>query len=330
MAVLTLCGKSTDDNPIHWQTFVVTWSCVVFPELVEKLTEANHAKDYTYHVFDDDFIESCVAACMSQGDDATAGDVFVTAPRGLPTISTIPVNADLVNGSSIEGLHVYYAMLVFIMGKSINADNLAAISTKRPAALMRKRQIATAEYILLGDGKVSEDNYRKVQSGWARSTRPRMVIVPHLAALNAASTKSENLDSISVNMDMLRNAGQSYVYYIHELLVACDFCVEIPALRSSFYHYVKMVHILAAVPDYIRPFYKLMMQDASKDVRRRDIEPLIAVATFFAAQTRKSMKQYRVSEDAAPVIKAFRDLAVAKGFSFQDVSNQAVTETTAV
>jgi len=240
------------------------------------------------------------------------------------------MNAEIVQASSIEALYGYYAMMVFIMGKSLSPQNIAAISTKRPDAIIRKRQLTASAYILTGPGQIHPDNYRHIQSGWIRSTRHRMTIVRHLARMTASPNKSEILDSVSVNMEMLRNSGQSYLFYIHELIVACPWVIQIPALRSSYYHYIKMVNILAEQEDYIRPYYKLMMQDAAKDVRRRDIEPLIAVATFFAAQTRRTMNQYRISEGMSMVLLAFRVMAESKGMVFSDIPDQLTTEVTAV
>jgi len=330
MAVMTLGGRSSEPTPSKWQSWVITWSCLVFPELIAELKNDALAVDYQYEEFSATFVTECVDAVMAQGSARTAGDKFVSCPTGLPTTTLIPFIVDIVAAASGEGLYAYYAMIIFIMGKSLSPQNVQSISSKRPAAIIKKRSLNAAEFILTGDGKISPDNYRKIQSGWVRSTRPRIHVVKHLATLVASPNRSETLDPIVVNMDMLRNAGQSYIFYVHELLVACDWCIEIPALKSSFYHYARMVKILAAQQDWIRPYFKLMMQDSTKDVRRRDIEALIAVATFYAAQTRKSMKQYRISEDARPVIIAFKELAAKKGIIFHDIANQATTEVTAV
>jgi len=91
-----------------------------------------------------------------------------------------------------------------------------------------------------------------------------------------------------------------------------------------------MVNVLADQPAWLQPFYKLMMQDATKEVRRRDVEALISVATFFAAQTRKTMTQYRINEGTFAAVKSFRDMAIVKGLAFDEIQNQLTTETTAV
>lgn len=330
MAILTMCGRSNDDLPSKWQSWVITWSCICFPELVQTLRENHAMVDYHYEEFSPGFLDECISAIMAQGNEDTAGKTFVTLPPGLPNVTLLPVTPELASSSTVEGLYAYYAMVVFIAGKSIGPENVQAISTRRPMAIIRKRDLQISEYILVGDGKMSSDNYKKIQGGWVRSTQPRIVIIKHLAVLAAADNRSEILDPIKVNMDMLRNAGQSYIFYIQELLISCDWCIDIPALRAAYYHYSKMVHVLTSQPVYLQPYYKLMMMDQTREVRRKDIEALIAVATFFAAQTRRTMRQYRVNEDTRSAVLAFQEMARQRGLTMDDISNQATTESSVV
>lgn len=330
MAALTLCGRFPDNRPTSWQSFVLTWTFCALPEVVAQCKQDSGVVDYRIEELPDLFITQCENAALAQGAADTAGDKFVTFPPALPNASTLAITAELINAARVEGLYAYYAMVVFIMGKSISPENVTAISKKRPDALMRKRSVNESAYILIGDGKIDPSCYRFIQSGWIRSTKPRILIVTHLAKLNASENRSEVLDPISVNMDMLKNAGQSYIYYINELLIACPWCIEIPALRSSFAYYARMVNVIASQPTWMQPFHKLAMQDNSKIVRRRDIEPLIGVATFFAGQTKKSMNQYRINEGVVPTVIAFRQLAESKGIHFDEVQNQLTTETVTV
>lgn len=330
MLALTLCGRCQDDRPTCWQTFVLSWSVAVFPELLDSYKNDGKTVDYEFQEYSLSFLTEVEEVLRAQADEERAGKVPLTFPPHLPNANQVLMTPDLVNAGKLEGLYSYYAMLVYIMGKSIGSENVSSVSSQRPLALIRKRQLYQCEYILIGDGKPSSDNYRYIQSGWVRSTRPRVVTVKHLARLNAAEDRSEFLDGICVNMDMLRNSGQNYIYYIHELLTACKWCLEIPALAASYYHYVKIVKTLASTERWFQPYYKLAFQDTTKVVRRKDIEPLIGVAIFFAAQTKKTMSQYRVNADVAPVVMAFRRLAEKKGIVFDEVNNQQTTEATVV
>lgn len=330
MLCLTLSGRCTDERPAAWQSWVLTWSAVCFPELVSQFRDASSAIDYVYTPFDKAFIQDCVSAVEAQMKAETAGDRFVTPPAGLPTFTVVPVTPELVMAMNMEAFYAYYAMIVFIMGKSLSPENVTALSTKRPDALIRKRSLGAYAYILTGEGQIHPDHYKRVQSGWIRSTQLRIVVVRHLAKMNAAPTRSEILDSVSVNMELLRNANQSYLFYIHELLTACPWALNIPALRSPYYHYCRMVSVIMREEEYLRPYYKLMMQDAAKDVRRRDIESLISAATFFAAQTRKTMNKYRINEGTLPVITAFKAEALKHGVTFNEVQDQLMTEVATV
>lgn len=328
MAALTLCGRCDDERPAAWQSLVLTWSVLCFPELVDTLKNDSTSVDYTFSVLSDDFLNSASEAMKAHAQESE--DTFVSFPSNLPDASTVPVTAELVAACQVEGLYAYYAMLVFVLGKSLSPESMVALTTKRPSALIRKRMLENCEYILVGEGKPAMDNYKRIQSGWIRSTRPRISIVTHLANLVSADNRSESLDTICVNMEMLKNSGQTYMYYIHELFVACPWCLTIPAVRSAYYHYVRIVKTLAEQPEWFRPYYKLAYQDATSIVRRKDIEPLIGIATFYAAQTRKTMSKYRINNDTIPLVQAFHAMAQEHGVKFTEITNQQTTEISAV
>lgn len=331
LTALTLCGKSTDTIISKWQSWVCTWSCVVFPELVPALKSNLSPSEYVLEAFTPEFVAECKAAVVAQGAETTARDMFVAFPPSLPKASAFPINADLAGVAALESLYQYYAMMVFILGKSLNPESMVSISSRRPEALMRKANSRRGEYILIGNGRIASENYGRVQGGWVRSTGPRKIIIAHLAALYAAPDKPETLDPIVVNMDMLRNAGQSYIFYIHELVVAHPWAIkEIHPLRAAWTHYMNIVNILTAQPPHLIPFYKMMMQDSNRDVRRKDIEPLIGVAIFYASQTRPNMHRYRIAVESTDVIAMFVAKAKEKGHAMKEVNNQATIETLAV
>lgn len=186
MTAMTLSGRANEDAPIKWQSWVLTWSCLVFPELVAVIRDSGNQSDYRLEQMDRTFVTACVNAILEQSRAETAGDKYIAFPSGLPDPTLVPMTAEVAQtASSIEGLYAYYAMVVFILGKSLNQDVMSSISTKRPDALIRKRQLYTSEYILKGDGRIPQENYAKVQGGWVRSTVPRQIIVTHLAVLYA-------------------------------------------------------------------------------------------------------------------------------------------------
>lgn len=331
MAALTLCGRSMDSAASKWQSWVCTWSCLVFPELVSVLKAQLTTNEYVFVELPREFVQACYQAVVDQGNEATSGDKYLAFPPGLPSGGAFPVNVELAQTANLESLYQYYAMLVFILGKSLNPDTAVAISTRRPEALMRKANSRRGEYILQGDGRIPSENYARVQSGWVKSTGPRYRIVAHLANMYASSERPEALDPIVVNMDMLRNSGQSYIYYIHELVTAHPWCViDIHPLRATWKYYVRILNVLQTQPAHIVPFYKMMVQDSNKDVRRKEIEPLIGVAIFFASQTRPKMNQYRIAAESRDVIEMFVRKATEKGYEMKQISNQATIETTTV
>lgn len=328
---MTLCGRSTDDRPHAWQTWVLTWSLVLFPDLLTTLTNERSLIDHDVHDIPDDILVACEENVTRFHGSAPHEDQFMTLPSAFPIISTVPLNVDVcIACKDIEGIYAYYAMIVFVMGKSLSPENVSALASKRPDALMRKRKLFASEYILKGAGRIKSENYSNILAGWVRSDRPRITIVKYLAKLAAVGERSTVFDPIVINMDMLRNSGQTYIYHIQNLLVACDWVLEIPAIRAAFRSYALIVAELARQEDWFRPFYKMAMQDVSKTVRRRNIEALIGVATSFAAQTQKTMNKYRISEGVMNVVAEFNRLAREKGLNFAATEDQLYTETTAV
>lgn len=330
LTILTLCGRSDDDRPTAWQTFVISYALICFPELVEMMKADSSLVDYDLAVIDRATVDASRQAIVAQADETQRGKVFADLPPEFPSVSLIAPTAALVQASEIEGLYAYYAMMVFTIGKPITPENMPALTKNRPSALIRRRNLQKCEFILTGDGRPTNANYSRIQGGWIRSTRPRILIVMHHAQLVASPNKSEMLDTLTVNMEMLRNAGQTFMFHVHELLIACPWCIELPALRSAFYHYAKMVRTIHSQPAWFQPYYKLAYQDTTKDVRRKEIAALIAVGSFYAAQTRKTMAQYRIDKDMFVVIRAFVELAKTKGVILEEVPNQLTTEALAV
>jgi len=332
MAAMTLCGRGSDPSPTKWTTYVLTWSCLVFPELIEEIRGSANGSDYNIVFFPDIFIESVRQAVSDQKKAETAGDKFLTFPSGLPEATLVPLNGTVLAACmNLEGMYAYYAMLVFILGKNISAETIVAIGSKRPDALIRKRGLTNSAYILTGDGKINSENYRKIQSGWIRANVPREIIITHLCVLKASEQKPEIFDPIVVNMDMLAHSGQTYIYLIHTFVDSYSWAlVEIPILRAQFQHYVRMVNLLARQPRHIQDYYKLIKQDTDKNFRRRDVEILAACAVYVEGQHRKTMKGYRVSTEARPTIALFQQRAKERGIHLAEVSDQATIETVAI
>lgn len=323
---LTLCGKADDDRPQAWQTWVFSMAALAFPEMVTMIRGDSAAIDYVLTPLPETFIASAVDAIRYHALDNGELDTFVTFPDCLPDASTQPHTKELAAASEIEGLYAYFAMIVFLLGKSVGPENTGSITDKRPNAIIRKRNLESCAHILTGSGKVPIVNYGRVKSGWARSTRPRLHLIRLLAGLVATEQRSEIFDPVVINMTMLKNANQTYLFHIHDLLRACPWTLEIPAAAAAFTNYARMIRELHGQPEWFRPYYKLAMQDSSKHIKRRGLEALIGIATAFAAQTNPGMTKYRIPEGSLHLVAEFLALGRSKGMTFRDVQGQQTTE----
>jgi len=331
MTAMTLCTRCTDPEPARWQSYVVTLSVLYFPDLLPIIRDDGNIVDYVFEPFPNDFIAECLDAIRAQGTADTAGDKFITFPRELPNAVMVPLNADLVAACSPEGLMAFYAMVIFVFGKSADASNVAAITGKRPDAIVKRNYLQKSLYLLRGEGKINVDTYNLIRVGFVKSTGPRIHIIKYLARVVSSPQRSENLNPLVINMGMLANANQTFMFFIHELLTACPWALEIPAVRLNYANYSKMVRVLSAQPGWFRPYFKLAMQDSTREVQRRGLEILIGVATAFAIQLRPNMSQYRINENSIPAVREFIRISNDKyGANFRQIENQSLTTTEVV
>lgn len=330
MMMMTLCTRCQDPRHEAWQTFFCTYSLLILPNLYEVFRSKLTTGDYVLERFPDDFISQTRAAIVAQASSETAGDQFVIFPPHLPNASLIPVTKALIAASKTDGLIAHYAMFVFLLGKSNAMDSLPALTINRPRALMQRNQMHASDYLLTGDGKIHPDSYPLIRSGFTRSDAPRLLIVDALAKFASIELPPENFNSLHINVRLLRHTGQTYLYIIRDMVIACPWALSIPSVRLDFWAYSQMVEVIARQPGYLQDFYKFGHQDLDRKVNRRNLDQIIGVATAFASQSRPNMTKYRISESSMPAVKEFFRIAEERGHRFVVLDNQQTTSTDAV
>jgi hypothetical protein len=331
MSMMTLGARSTDPEPTKWQSWVLSYTLLFYPDLLPKFRADPSSIDYVFQEYPGDFLQSCRDVIAAQSSVETAGDQIILLPDGMPNTSLIPWTLKLAESSSLENLYAHFAMVVLIFGKSKSRDNLVAFTTKRPKALIARHKLQNADYLLLGDGKPDPKSYELITSGFTRSDRPRFLVIHHLAALVAHPHKSEIHSPVVVNMSLLKNAAQSYLVFVQKLLLTMPWVPEdIPAVRPELKAYILMCRHIRSFPTWFRPYVKLAYQDHETIIARASLPILLALGATLEAQSSKSMANYRIDEGKMGYVAQFIELAKEKGVPLKSVENQQLTETEAV
>lgn len=323
--IMVMIGRTSDSDNTKWQTYFLTFCCLIFPEMVGMMKRNGSVKSYAFEPLSSEFISKCRAYVIDgmQVEDPKAH--FIELVSTLPDVSDVPFNPHLPGACTLEGIYTYWSMMMFIAGKPISPENADAISTKRPKALMDKRGLAASELILLGDYKLPTRNYEKIKRVWARSSGPRVVIVEHHVMLCAHDTPEE-LENLVVTMNLLKNTNQTYITHITNLLSSCWYVVTLEACRSDFRNYEKQIAYLDSLDPLMMPYHKFAYQDKSPCIQRNGLDNLIACATFHATQTKRTMDQYRINENSFPVLEQFQKLAARHGYHMTMSENQQTTD----
>lgn len=330
MTIMTLCGRSPDQRPVAWQSWVISLTLLFYPELYDTLKADSSCVDYVHAPYPNTFIESSLTAIRALATATTTVDQYVTFPIELPNAVAVPLTRKLLRAGELENLYAYYAMVIFIFGKNATAENTVAFTTKRPEALIRKGQLQHAEYLLKGDGKVAPSNYTMVRSGFIRSDRPRYLIITHLAAMVVTNNRSELNDPVIVNMRLLKHASQSYLFFIAKLLSSMPWVLENATIRSEAVVYFAMANELTRQPIWLQPYYKLAVQDHSSVVARRGLPALIGCGATLEAQTSTTMHRYRIDPSISHILTWFIEAAEKHGTPLHAVKDQQTTESNAV
>jgi len=331
MSIMTLGGRSTDPEPIKWQSWVLSLCILFYPDLLGLFQSDPSSVDYVFQEYPAEFLQSCVDVIANQSNVETAGDQYISLPTGMPNTITIPWTLSLAESATLENLYAYFAMIVLIFGKSKSRENMVAFTTKRPKALIARHKLMNADYLLLGDGKPDPKAYDLITSGFTRSDKPRFFIIQHLAALVAHPQRSEIHSPVVVNMTLLKNTAQSYLVFVQKLLLAMPWVVEeIPATQPEVKSFIIMCRHLRQYPTWFRPYVKLAYQDLNTVIKRSELPILLALGATLEAQSSKTMANYRIDEGKVQYVALFIKLANQRDIPLQAVAGQQTTETSAV
>lgn len=327
MLVLTSCARVVDSRTSSYQTFILSYMGLMFPDLATSFVSARMS-DYDVQPFPPEFVDAAYESVTAYMGESPDTDPMITYPAGLPQAGLIPVTAELVSCGSVEALYAYGSMLLFLSAKQITRENRISVTQKRPTAVIKKLRIDSQAHILTGEGRIVDECHTLINGAWARSTQPRILTIQHVAAMRAAPDRSIAKDVVMITFNLMQWAQAQSVFYIHQLLETHPWVARRPPLVASFKAYARSVQKLHEEPAWFRPYYKLAYQDATDLFRRRDIDPLIAVSIYWARQSSETIGQFAVAAGHDYAVSDFVNEARKRNIEVKEITSQNVVSVT--
>jgi len=308
LTALTLPGRSVSDSVTEWQTWVITWCCLCFDEVPGKIA-ATKTLEYVPEPLPAVFVEE-VRAAEQELLAAPESSVQLAFPPGLPG-TAVAYSARQWNCGTIKGVYGYFALIVHLMGKRVDASTRDNIVNRRPKNIMDKFLCHDLSYIMTGAGRMSDMAHTMIPQAWQESTLVRRLMIRELCTFKEADVLGPEI--VNTLFQMLDYSGMQPVAFIHRLLEACPWVIEdIPVLRPAFAVYSQSLVSYAQMPAVERPYLKLLYGDTTKLFHSKSMVDLTACAVEYLKQYEPSMAGYTApGGDKAKVL--FMEAAQKRG-----------------
>lgn len=287
MAAMTLVGRSTDTRTARWQSWVLSFTCIAYAGFRNILSDIG--PEYHMQPLPEAMIESVIAAEASLRNEEEALPILF--PADFPETTHL-YTVEVYNAGSLGAVYSYYSLCVFLMGKQINAQNRESITVNRPRALIAKFKMTDRDaYILSGEGKMGPVGHAAVNQAWTVSTAARKPVIKEFATFVSSDILSNEV--MYVTFKLLEHAGLQSAFFIHTLLAACPWAVEVPLLKPAYEVYARSIEAYVKEPAYLRPFFKLLYGDATRLFHSKTMADLTVCAVRWVRQTTPSVGFYR-------------------------------------
>jgi hypothetical protein len=326
LAFMVRCGRSESQDVGEWQVWLLTYQVLCFPELGEMI-RAKKSPEYVVDDLPQSFVDDCYKGVetMIESQDPDQR-ITIPYPKGMIQGQAHPFgHADLACMDN-HALYMYAALQVFLCGKQMDNRNRTAITEKRPRALIGQFPIPDhASWILTGEGRMSDNAHKYVNSAWSVAEVPRILIMTHYATVR---TGDMNVPQRIINniMSLLEYSGMHAIPQITRLIKAHPWVIRMPGLTAAFMTYADNIKLVSGMKPHLQRYVKLIYGNASSIIRRREYAPLTAVAVFWARQLNPTIKLFRVEEGNSAVVEQFTAECDVRGIKVNQVTDQAVAE----
>jgi hypothetical protein len=198
--------------------------------------------------------------------------------------------ASRIDGNSEQA--AYYAIIVYLAGRSMTTQATAAIHEKRPRNLQEKFNGGAPWHSLSGDIKMSVGAYTLMAKVWQMNTTMRMNLLIPLIYLEAGlSMVTGNI--VYTVFKLLKNAGFAHVQFILAFLRQYPFVEEMEDFRGEIQYLAAHALALSKVDAAIRPYYKVLYSDGAGLFDSKTLEKLTGLAVSVLAETTVTINNYR-------------------------------------
>jgi len=334
LAYLTAYGKSADESPSSWATWVISYVVLCFPEMENSITRLN-GREYAFEALPKRYIEGVIHlynAAMDFDDSQPAEyerhfhDLQI--PSGFPSIpkELDYYPPDLAACATVPAIYGYCSLLIYLAGKQINSQNSIAITEKRPKNLIDAFKINEyASFILTGDGKMGQDAHEAINQVWITYFHARAAVISEVATFAAGATLPQRV--VYTITKMMENSGMQPAYFIYKFLQARPEVREFSCTRAALNAFISSVQEVAAAPGYLQPYYKLIHGDGTRAFHRNSLLTLSACAIAHEKSLSPSMRNFNLGEGATAAVNIFDAEATARGYATLASISQAKAST---
>jgi len=307
-----LMGTNTTAALEEWKSYVCSYTCFLIPEMRGKLPP----ESYAYTAISKATIAPVLARLQTYIDLGLAeekdnnlsntGLGGVTLHTGLPA-SGAPTGYKWVGAeATMKHIYAHYSLIVFLAGKIITDVNRAAITEKRPGAIIGKCNLDEETLTLTGELRLSDVSHLYIHAAWAEMTTFRAACF--LEFMNYASMNVNFAqDIIYTSVHLLRYTGLTHARFAYKLLKANPWVREFPPLQSSVTVFEDSLRESMKVPSVLQPYLKLIFADKSNLFPRKEMEPLVACAVALEEQMSDTVQQFYRSDKYAAIVDLFMD-----------------------
>lgn len=320
LAVLTAHGKSEDESPSKWATWVFSYINLCFPEMKEKIV-ATGSREYRFVPLPlpvietaHEFIQACQNASDESDTEVQATRTRLVLAQQLPSIELNETffPPDLGACTTVRAMYGYTALLVYLAGKRVTEKNETAITEKRPDNLVRAYGITYDRAVLDGEGRMGTTAHHSVNQAWVNHAKAREAIITEVAAFASGTTFPQRV--VHTISKMIENSGMQPAYYINKFLVTFPWAAQITFLRPAIEAYAQSLREVAAAPAHIQPYYKVIRGDSTRAFHRNSIAALSACAIAYEKHLTNSMVNFSLGPGANTAVTMFDAEATALGY----------------
>jgi len=321
LSYLTAFGRSEDESPSKWATWMFTYIVLCF-ETMEELIKRQGGREYVFKPLERRLITKISdlknSALSYDGSDVNEEYGSLLADLSFPDrFPTLPRSEEffpdvLAAGATIPSVYGFCALLIFLSGKKINEKNATTITENRPKNLADTYRINDqAAFYLNGEGKMNTTCHHMCNQAWVTYAQARVAIITDVASFAVGSSLAQRV--VFTISKLLENVGMQPAYYIHRFLQAFPQCVDYACIRPALSVYAASIREVAQADARIQPYYKVIHGDLTRVFHRNGILALSACAISFEKHMSPSMRYFTLGEGATAAVNMFDAEATTRG-----------------